>query len=127
MSTQHHQPRLADSFLTRRDFLTRCGMGFGMLGLANLLGPQLLCAGLSETETSAVSPLAVKQPHFPAKAKRVIHIFANGGPSHLDTFDRKITLERLHGQQLPMDNLKTERKTGTAFQSPFKWQKYGKS
>jgi hypothetical protein len=99
-------------------------MGFGMLGLANLLGPQFLGAALSEGESS-VSPLAVRQPHFPAKAKRVIHIFANGGPSHLDTFDRKISLEKYHGKALPMENLKTERKTGTAFQSPFTWKKYG--
>jgi hypothetical protein len=100
-------------------------MGFGMLGLANLLGPQFLGAALSEGESS-VSPLAVRQPHFPAKAKRVIHIFANGGPSHLDTFDRKVSLEKYHGKALPMENLKTERKTGTAFQSPFTWKKYGK-
>jgi hypothetical protein len=125
MDAQHHRPRLTDRFLTRRDFLNRCGMGFGMLGLANLLGPQFLGAALSEGKSS-VSPLAVRQPHFPAKAKRVIHIFANGGPSHLDTFDRKISLEKYHGKALPMENLKTERKTGTAFQSPFTWKKYGK-
>src|SRR3954469_19549486 len=122
----HHKPRLEDRFLTRRDFLGRCGMGFGMLGLANILGPQFVSAAAADG-VSGNSPLAPKAPHFPAKAKRVIHIFANGGPSHVDTFDPKPALARLHGQPLPMDNLKTERRTGAAFQSPFKFKKYGQS
>jgi hypothetical protein len=127
MTTSHHAPKLEDRFLTRRDFLGRCGMGFGMLGLANLLAPDVLTAALTESDTKAISPLAPKAPHFPAKAKRVIHIFANGGPSHLDTFDPKPMLTKLHGQQLPMENLKTERKTGAAFKSPFTFKKYGQS
>src|SRR5204862_6636596 len=76
---------------------------------------------------SGNSPLAPRLPHFPSKARRVIHIFANGGPSHVDTFDPKPMLARLNGQPLPMDNLKTERKTGAAFPSPFKFKKYGQS
>ena len=122
MPAPHHQPRLEDRFLTRRDFLGRCGMGFGMLGLAQLLGPRVLA-----DEVSNNSPLAPRSPQFPAKAKRVIHIFANGGPSHIDTFDPKPILAKLHGQPLPMDNLKTERRTGAAFQSPFKFKQYGQS
>src|SRR6267142_5316344 len=121
----HHPFRLQDRFLTRRDFLTRCGLGFGMLSLPNLLGPRAL--GAMTSADAVDSPLAPKSPHFPAKAKRVIHIFANGGPSHVDTFDPKPALARLHGQPLPMDNLKTERRTGAAFQSPFKFKKYGQS
>src|SRR5262245_10325703 len=113
MSVPHHRPRLADLFLTRRDFLQRCGVGFGMLGLANLMGPQAL-ATQHVPEAGAESPLAPKSPPIPAKTKRVIHIFANGGPSHVDTFDPKPALDRLHGQPLPMDNLKTERRTGAA-------------
>src|SRR5438552_10453965 len=121
----HHPFRLHDRFLPRRDFLRRCGVGFGMLGLANLLGPQTLGA---TTATDAVnSPLAPKPPHFPAKAKRVIHIFANGGPSQVDTFDPKPALEKYAGKSLPSTNLRTERRTGAAFASPFKFQKYGKS
>src|SRR2546430_2225858 len=95
-----------------------------MLGLANVLAPQL-AEGAEAISNN--SPLAPKAPHFPAKAKRVIHIFANGGPSHVDTFDPKPELARLHGKPLPMDNLKTERRTGAAFQSPFKFTKYGQS
>src|SRR6185295_18347099 len=103
MNARHHPFRLQDRFLTRRDFLTRCGVGFGMLGLANLLGAEgtAALAGISE---AAASPLAPKSPHFLPKAKRVIHIFANGGPSHVDTFDPKPMLARLHGKPLPMNN-----------------------
>ncbi|MGH7972294.1 MAG: DUF1501 domain-containing protein, partial [Limisphaerales bacterium] len=89
MSAPHHRPRLEDLFLTRRDFLGKCGLGFGMLGLANLLAPSSLGAALTGSSVASNSPLAPKSPPLPAKAKRVIHIFANGGPSHVDTFDPK--------------------------------------
>ena len=98
-----------------------------MLGLANLLAPESALAAEHQAQMAAESPLAPKSPQFPAKAKRVIHIFANGGPSHVDTFDPKPELARLNGKPLPMENLKTERKTGAAFQSPFKFRKYGQS
>lgn len=71
--------------------------------------------------------MAVKSPHFVGKAKHVIHIFCNGGPSHVDTFDRKPALEKFAGKELPTGNLKTERKTGAALPSPFQFQKYGES
>src|SRR5881396_3379730 len=124
MSAPHHQPRLEDLFLTRRDFLSRCGLGFGMLSLANLLGPQALAAAAEGI--SGNSPLAPRAPHFPAKAKRVIHIFANGGPSHVDTFDPKSELTKWAGKEIPTHR-PTERKTGAAFASPFQFKKYGKS
>jgi hypothetical protein len=69
--------------------------------------------------------LVAKGPHFPPRAKRVIHLFMNGGPSQVDTFDPKPALEKYAGQELPTGNLTTERKTGAAFPSPFKFQKYG--
>src|SRR4029077_6103307 len=72
-----------------------------------------------------ISPLAPKKPQFPAKAKRVIHIFANGGASQSGTFDPKPALEKYAGKPLPIENLRTERKTGAAFPSPFKFKKYG--
>lgn len=121
LSTMHHKPRLEDRFLTRRDFLNRCGIGFGALGLASMVGPQLLA------DNSVLnSPLAPKAPPFPAKAKRIIHIFANGGPSQVDTFDPKPELTKRHGQAIPLD-LRTERRTGAAFKSPFSFKPYGKS
>jgi hypothetical protein len=122
----HHKPDYEHFALTRREFLCRCGMGMGGVSLASLLGGfgGVLNAQANE---GLVSPLAPKQPHFPAKAKHVIHIFANGGPSHVDTFDPKPSLDRYAGKNLPTENLRTERKTGAAFPSPFKFKKYGKS
>jgi hypothetical protein len=110
--------------LTRRQFLNRCGMGLGAIGLGALMENSF---GPSAFALDAANPLAPKQPHFPAKAKHIIHIFANGGPSHVDTFDPKPALEKYAGKPLPMENLRTERKTGAAFPSPFKFQKYGQS
>lgn len=112
--------------LSRRDLLCRSGMGFGALGLAGLLGDVGLLKNASAAEGYR-NPLAPKQPHFPAKAKRVIHLFMNGGPSHVDTFDPKPTLEKFAGKELPMGNLQTERKTGAAFPTPYKFKKYGQS
>src|ERR1700689_3275468 len=122
---KHHGPNPEHLALTRRDFLRRCGMGMGAIGLADLLST------LGGVETARaenyVSPLLPKAPQFPGTAKRVIHIFANGGPSHVDTFDPKPSLEKYAGKLLPMENLLTERKTGAAFPSPFKFKKYGRS
>src|SRR5213595_2219696 len=108
---------------SRREALTRCGTGLGMLGLSTLLAD----TGLLAAERKGVNPLAPKAPQFPAKAKRIIHIFANGGPSHVDTFDPKPVLAKLHGKPLPMDNLKIERRTGSAFKSPYTFKQYGQS
>lgn len=101
-------------------------MGMGALSLASLFG-NLGFLNSSQAGESFSSPLAPRQPHFPGKAKRVIHIFANGGPSHVDTFDPKPALQKYAGKALPMENLPTERKTGAAFPSPYKFKKYGKS
>jgi hypothetical protein len=109
-------------FLSRRDFLGRCGMGMGLLGLGALVGQETALGA-----DSSLNPLAVRSPHFAPKAKRVIHLFMNGGPSHVDTFDPKPLLNEYHGKSLPMEHLATERKTGAGFGSPFKFQKYGKS
>ena len=118
-----HGPRLEDKFLTRRELLGRCGMGFGGLALNQLLSQ----AGTLMADEKAAGIMAPKAPPFAPKAKRIIHLFMNGGPSHVDTFDPKPALTKYHGKQLPIENLRTERKTGAAFGSPFKFQKYGKS
>jgi hypothetical protein len=97
-------------------------MGMGLLGLGALVGQETALGA-----DSSLNPLAVRSPHFAPKAKRVIHLFMNGGPSHVDTFDPKPLLNEYHGKSLPMEHLATERKTGAGFGSPFKFQKYGKS
>ena len=124
---KHHKAPLDDAFLTRREFLGRCGMGMGALSLATFFGGVEAVRGSAQADGGYVSPLMPRQPQFPAKARHVIHIFANGGPSHVDTFDPKPALEKYAGKVLPMENLKTERKTGAAFPSPYKFRKYGQS
>ena len=119
---------MMNPIFTRRDLLRRSGMGFASLGLAQLLQSEKLLQAQPATAPRAMtSPLAVRQPHFPGKAKRVIHLFMNGGPSHVDTFDPKPLLQRYAGQPLPRENLRTERRTGAAFPSPFQFSRHGKS
>jgi hypothetical protein len=100
--------------LSRRDFLTRSGTGLAALGLADLLAP------------TPAQALLAQARHFAPKAKRLIHFFLNGGPSHVDTFDPKPALQQYAGQPLPRSFI-TERKTGAAFPSPFTFKRYGKS
>jgi hypothetical protein len=109
--------------INRRDLLSRSALGLGSLALAGVLGDD---RRLVASEATRPGPLAPKPPHFAPRAKRVIHFFLNGGPSHVDTFDPKPALARHAGQPLA-NTLTTERKTGAAFPSPFKFQKYGES
>ncbi len=120
------QPRREDRFLTRRDLLRVGGMGMGALALTSVMGDAL--GAPLRSVGNLDSPLAPRKPHFAAKAKRVIHLFLNGGPSHVDTFDHKPALDKYHGQELPKSmHLVTERRTGTVLRSPFKFKRYGKS
>jgi hypothetical protein len=112
--------------ISRRDLLRRTGTGLGVLGLAGLLNQNGLLAG-EAAPASAASPLAPKAPHFAPRAKHVIHLFMNGGPSQVDTFDPKPALEKYNGQRPPSAGINTERKTGGLLMSPFKFKKCGKS
>ena len=103
--------------LSRRELLARAGTGFGQLGLAGLLA----------NAATGTNPMAVREPHFRPRAKAVIHLFMNGGPSHVDTFDPKPALEKYAGKLLPTRNLPTERPTGAALPSPFRFKRYGES
>ena len=111
--------------LSRRELLRRGGAGFGMLGLAGVLSDDMSTTLGAEPRYS--NPLAPKSPHFAPRTKHVIQLFMNGGPSHVDTFDPKPLLQKYAGQMLPTTNLRTERKTGAAYPSPFQFQKYGES
>ncbi|MCA9200428.1 MAG: DUF1501 domain-containing protein, partial [Planctomycetales bacterium] len=108
--------------LSRRQLLQRSGMGLGSLAVAECLGVRGV-----QAEIASQSPLAARAPHFAPKAKHIIHLFMNGGPSHVDTFDPKPSLDKYHGTELPMKNLRTERKTGAAFRSPYKFRQFGES
>jgi len=89
-------------FLNRRHILSRAGCGFGLLGLAGLIQDNGLLSATTAGDLGdrALNPLAPQDTHFPAKAKRVIWIFVNGGPSHVDTWDYKPELERWHEKSI---------------------------
>ncbi|HUE17438.1 MAG TPA: DUF1501 domain-containing protein [Planctomycetaceae bacterium] len=119
------QPNDNGPVFSRRTLLQRSGMGLGALGLAGLLADQGIGgAAIRAAETAGAAPN--QGPHFPGKAKRVIHFFLNGGPSHVDTFDPKPLLTKYAGQSVPQ-TLTTERKTGAAFPSPFAFRRWGQS
>src|SRR5260221_403691 len=119
-------PNLDAISLTRRELLCRSGMGMGALTLAGVLGEAL--GGPPQPGRGYEGPPSPRKPPFAARAKRVIHLFMGGGPSHVDTFDPKPALEKYAGQELPKElHLATERRTGAVMPSPFKFQRYGKS
>jgi len=103
---------------SRRELLARCGTGVGLLGLAGLL----------QAEQTPRGPLSSKVPHFPARAKRVIHLYMNGGPSQVDTFDPKPALAKYLGQRpASIAGLKTENNTEGLRPSPFKFERHGEA
>jgi len=109
-----------DYFLTRRRFLNRVGMGLGALGLATMLDPAELVSGPAPADApEADNPLAPRAPPLPATAKAVIHIFAQGAPSHIDTWDPKPELARMDGRSLADG--------GVAMGSPFRFTPMGRS
>ncbi len=94
--------------MTRRDLLKATTAGFGAsIGMAATLAP--------------------KTPHHTPKAKHVIFLFLNGGPSQVDTFDPKPALEKYHGQPIPGDYPKAKQEKGTLLRSPFSFKQYGQS
>jgi len=110
-----------DYFLTRRQFLNRVGMGLGALSLATLLDPADLIGAPASGPAGGPGPshpLAPRDPPLPGKAKAVIHIFAAGAPSHIDTWDPKPALSKMDGQTLD---------GGIAMGSPFAFAPMGRS
>jgi hypothetical protein len=112
---------------SRREILCRIGGGFGAVALSSVFAEAGLLA--SPPASGTVNPLAPKPPHFPARAKRLIFLFMNGGPSHVDTFDPKPLLTRYHGQQLPPAFRPQRGNTANrpAMASPFVFKRHGQS
>jgi len=108
-----------NSFLSRREMLQRTAAGFGMVGLAGLLGP-LAATGRSATGSAS------QAPHFAPRAKRVIFLFLNGGPSHVDTFDPKPALAKFEGKQ-PEGELYRKSKGSGFMPSPLQFARHGRS
>ncbi|TWT67427.1 DUF1501 domain-containing protein [Allorhodopirellula solitaria] len=105
--------------INRRDALRQSGIGLGAIALGNLL------QGDANAGSPATGFTGNVPTHFPPTAKRVIHLFMNGGPSQVDSFDHKPALEQFDGKTAGLDELKTERPTGNVMRSPFAFQKYG--
>jgi hypothetical protein len=117
---------------SRREFLRHTGGGLGLLALAGLLdGERLLGAPAPPSHAGpALNPLAPRPPHFSAKAKSVIWLFMNGGPSQVDTWDYKPELTKRDGQELKGFDKNTgffTDQVGPLMKSPFEWQRHGKS
>ena len=124
-----HDPRCFrfDPVFNRRDFLARSGAGFGSLALSHLLGQQ----GLNAAPGRVVSPLAAKDAHVRPRAKSVIFLFMEGGPSHMDLFDPKPLLQKLAGKPIPPSFGKVITAMGE-FNSPILadkrvWKQHGRS
>jgi hypothetical protein len=110
---------------SRREMLFRCANGFGGLALASLLNDPAY--GAVPVREKGEDPLAPKPPHFKAKAKNVIFLFMDGGPSQMDTFDPKPRLAKEHGQPIKVKVEPTQfNNVGTVLQSPWKFKEYGK-
>src|SRR5438046_5554601 len=111
--------------LSRRELLQVSSTGFGSVALAAMLSDDALPAS---DGPGAPIPLAVKPPHFPAKAKRVIFLFMHGGPSQVDTFDYKPLLTRDHGRPLPFKRPKVvSSETFNLLKSPWEFKQHGQS
>jgi hypothetical protein len=100
---EHFQNELR-SHITRRWFFRECGLRFGSVALATMLGDYLSPA--ARGAIAATNPMLPRAPHFPAKAKRVIYLFQAGAPSHLELFDYKPELEKWNGKLPPAELLK---------------------
>jgi hypothetical protein len=104
--------------ISRRQLFRQTACGFGTIGLSGLLAPV----------QAATNPLAPKQAPLPVRAKRVIFLFMNGGPSQIDTFDPKPELTKMDGKTASFIHTRNrERETRTLFGSPFKFQQHGQS
>jgi len=117
---------------SRREFLAQAGSGCGLLALAGILDGEGLLArrALAEGPPQGVNPLAAHASHFPAKAKNVIWLFMNGGPSQVDTWDYKPELAKSDGKALEGFDKNTgffTDQVGPIMKSPFKFQQYGQS
>jgi hypothetical protein len=111
--------------VSRRKLLWNVGNGIGGLALYDLLARDRILA----SEGAVSSPLSPKAPHYRPKARAVISLFMNGGTSHMDTFDRKVELDRRHGEA-PPKGLSIETffpYPGTFLKSPFEFKRYGQS
>lgn len=116
--------------VTRRSFFARMGAGIHGAALLHLLGGELFAEASQGPTTRELEDFHPRAPHFPAKAKSVVHLFMNGGPSQMDLFDPKPELDRRHGESY-FDKIAGEVESpssaGALMRSPFKFAQHGQS
>ena len=114
--------------ISRREVLTRIGGGLGAVGLAAVLADAGLLAAAPALADDR-NPLAPRPPHFAPRAKHLIFLFMNGGPSHIDTFDPKPAIHKYAGQGVPsfIKAKGLKRREGKMLPSPYKHRTYGQS
>jgi hypothetical protein len=113
---------------TRREWLRRMGGGFGALGLAGVLASDGATGARAATPAGtapSLNPLAPKAPHYAPRAKRVIFLFMNGGPSHVDTFDPKPMLTKHNGEKPPAEIKVNRNGNSTLMGSQYRFAPYG--
>ena len=116
--------------ISRRDMLARCANGFGAVALAALMGdPAYGAVDDADADPRRLAdPMAPRVSHFPAKARSVIFLFMDGGPSQVDTFDPKPRLDREHGQAIKMKVQPTQfNDVGKVLRSPWTFRNRGES
>jgi Protein of unknown function (DUF1501) len=105
---------------TRRELLRSTACGFGTVALAGMMGTK------SPVFAGTSNPLAARPPHFAPRAKRIIFLFMQGGPSHVDTFDPKHRLKKENGQEFTFRNDRSRRdEKFKLLTSPWGFQQYG--
>lgn len=118
----HHCGKFVKAPINRREMLSRCANGFGAVAFFSLLG-QRAWGG-----PASAGPLDPKPPHFPARARNVIFLYMDGGPSQMDTFDPKPRLKQEHGQPFRMKKEPTQfNDNGNTYAGPWEFQRYGQS
>ncbi len=124
----HHCNRFRPGPLNRRDMLFKCANGFGGLALMALMADKSFGAAVTTAPASTRNPLAPRPPHFPAKARSVIFLYMDGGPSQVDTFDPKPKLTKDSGQPFKMKMEPTQfNDIGNALGTPWEFRQHGQS
>jgi hypothetical protein len=129
-----HCRRYVPPPLNRRELLVQCAGGFGALALAALLREPSFGAAMGDAPAEPADggarsdPLAPRPGHFPPKARSVIFLYMDGGPSQVDTFDPKPRLDREHGQPIKVKTHPTQfNNVGNVLRCPWPFRRYGES
>ena len=121
----HHCGKFVAPPINRRQMLSRCASGFGAVALMGLMSEKAFGSAL---RSGGASGPATRPPHFAPKARHVIFLYMDGGPSQVDTFDPKPRLDREHGKPFGMKMEPTQfNNNGSTLKSPWEFRPYGQS